>query len=104
MSLYNSCVIYRNTKITTLLQILELHIGDIIKKYPTQGRPELFLNDEQKNNVEIFTLRTINKEHSILGLVMTEQSRPLFPSPGDIGREFISNSAMIIQNIWWLYR
>jgi hypothetical protein len=91
-----------NTKITSMQQVLALHEGDTIKKYPTPGLPESVLDDQQQSHLETFTLRTINKKYSMLGLVMTEESRPQFPSPGDIGRQFISNSEIIAQDIWWL--
>lgn len=92
-----------NTKLTNAQQIAALKEGDVIKKYPTQGAPKNTLDDNQIEYVETFNLRTINKQYNVLGLVMTELTRKQFPSPGDIGREFIGNSEMLKQNIWWLW-
>jgi hypothetical protein len=92
-----------NTKLTTAVQIASLKEGDILKKYPINGDPVDIMHDDQIEHAETFDLKTINRRYNILGVVMATGSRKQFSSPGDISREFIGNSEIINQGVWWLW-
>ena len=89
-------------KIATLEQTRHLKVGDQIGKFPIQGSPEQSFPEAGTPLMEIYDIRTLNAEYSIIGLVIASGSRINFASPADVTRIFISQANLIAEDLWWV--
>lgn len=89
-------------KITTAAQTGQLHAGNVLLKYPTDGDPEDRFNELRRDRTEAYEIRFINLLTGMIELVMTTGSRIRFASPADVGRQFIRPANLITERIWWL--
>lgn len=90
------------TKINLPAQIAGLQVGDILKRFPSQGPPENVFDEERPKEIDTYEIQFINLPGEMIGLVMSGNSISLFASPGRIGRLFIKTDMMQEQNLWWI--
>ena len=90
-----------NDKLTTTEQVKELSVGDIIKKFPTDYKPEEFFDDRRAKDIDTYKIRSINKTTGIIELSMTGDSIIMFASPVDVGHLYLKHSDFLEQKVWW---
>ncbi|XZF14713.1 hypothetical protein ACTHGU_01105 [Chitinophagaceae bacterium MMS25-I14] len=89
-------------KLTTPLQVAQLRIGDIVRRFPSGGSSENTLDETRPGHIDTFRILSINMKNEMVGLVMTGESAKIFSSPGNIGRLFIKSYNLIAEKIWWI--
>ena len=89
-------------KITTLQQVTQLLIGDVLLKCIPNIDQGNMSDEKDQKQTEIYEIRNINTGNQMMELVTPISYRILFPSPGDIGRLFIRSGHLITENVWWL--
>lgn len=91
-----------SVKLTTLEQVSLLSQGDIVIRYPNNGKQEEVFDEERKSDIETYEIRSINPVNQMIGLVMTKSSRPIFALPVEIGRLFIKSYDLVNEKVWWI--
>ncbi len=89
------------TKLTTAAQVAELRKGDIIRRFPSDGKPANTFDETQKKQIDTYKIQSINANSGLIGLVMTGDSLVMFASPVDIERLLIQPVNLVSEQNWW---
>jgi hypothetical protein len=92
-----------NTKLGTLAQVALLREGDTIKRFPSNCSdiPTDKFDERRINNIDTYTIRSINTQNEMLGLVSIT-SEQVCASPGRVGRLFIKSCDLVAEDVWWV--
>lgn len=90
-----------HNKLNSLEQVSNLHIGDIIKKFPNDYKPEEVFDDKRTRDIDTYKVRHIHAITGIVELSMTGNSIIMFASPVDIGHLYMKPSDFTQERVWW---
>jgi hypothetical protein len=90
------------TKLQTLLQVSMLEVGSTLTRFPTNGTPAIFFDEQQTSQIDIYSIRSYSRNSDVFELVISGTARGIFESPGEIGRLFITSANLTDQDIWWI--
>lgn len=85
------------------IELLEqLKIGDILHRFPSNGKPEKIFDETRKEDISTYKIRFINKQEGIFRLAIDEESLIMFVWPGDIEYLDIRRSSILSEAVWWI--
>lgn len=90
------------TKLTTIEQLDQLEEGNLITRYPSQGRSEEKFDANRKNDIDTYEIISINKKEQLLKLVRAGEALEIFTWPGDIERLNIGMANILSEKTWWV--
>ena len=79
-----------------------LAVDTILYKYPSDGFPENYFEETDKERTESYRICSINGVGKIIELIITQNHWVAFASPGDICRLFISFDNIVKAGTWWM--
>lgn len=89
-------------KLSRLLQLEQLGIGHILKKFPVDSKPEDNFDWNRKNEIDTYEIKAINHKGGTWKLVQVDNAVELFTWPGDIEYLNITSSTLIAERVWWI--
>lgn len=88
-------------KLTTTDQMELLREGDILYRFPSKGAPEATFTEYRKEEIDVYKIRSINRNDGIIRLVVADEALQMFTWPEDIERLDMKKARMISEGIWW---
>lgn len=89
-------------KLSRLLQLEQLGIGDKLRKFPIDNKPEDNFDWNRKKEINTYEIRAINHKDGTWKLVQVDDAVELFTWPGDIEYVNIGFSTLIAEKVWWI--
>ncbi len=89
-------------KLVTPEQLDQLKVGNILTRFPSNGKPEDKFDESRKNDIDVFEILTINRQDQIVKLILADDAIEIFTWPGDIERLNIKLSTIISEKKWWI--
>lgn len=88
-------------KITTFQQLSSLQEGDVLQKFPANGKPEHRFDKTRTEDIVTYEIKTINRISQTLHLSVNENSE-IFSWPGDLRSVNIKTASILTDNTWWI--
>ncbi|KAA5532189.1 hypothetical protein F0919_15420 [Taibaiella lutea] len=89
-------------KLVTAEQFQFLKEGDILEKFPANGKAEAIFDNRRKAEINKYEIRTINHKKQSLSLVAAENVQGIFTWPGDEERLHTDCLSLVSEDIWWI--
>lgn len=89
-------------KLTSLQQLEQLRIGNILKKLPIGAKPDRKFNWYDRNEIDTYEVKGFNLKENILKLTQIEEPLELFEWPNDVRYTNISSFKIISEKVWWI--
>ena len=89
-------------KLTSLQQLEQLRIGNILKKIPIGSKPDRKFNWYNKDEIETYEVKGFNLKENVLKLAQIDESVELFEWPGDVRYTNISCFTILSEKVWWI--
>jgi hypothetical protein len=90
------------TKLVAAEQFQLLREGDILEKFPANGKPETTFDHTRKTEINKYEIRTINHKKQSLSLVSADKVQEIFTWPDDEEKLFTNCVSLVSENIWWI--
>lgn len=91
-------------KLSTQQQVALLKQGDIVKRYPEFGPPRDMFDENDKLQIGIYRIITINLSNQMVGLVATDDSVLMYPAFVPEGSLYIRTNELLEERKWWVDR
>lgn len=91
-----------HTKLMTVEQLEELSEGNLITRFPSQGRAEDKFDESRISDIDTYEIVSINRKEQSVKLVRAGEALELFTWPGDIERLNMGMSDIVSEKIWWI--
>ena len=89
-------------KLSHLLQLEQLGIGHILKKFPVDDKPEDNFDWNRKKEINTYEIKGFNHKDGTWKLVQIDDAVELFTWPGDIEYINLRSSSLIAEKVWWI--
>lgn len=89
-------------KLSRLLQLEQLGIGNILKKFPVDNKPEENFDWDRRKEINTYEIKAVNLKNGTWKLIQVDDAIELFTWPGDIEYVNIRSSALIAEKVWWI--